>query len=654
MNKYSGFINIGGNDKKCGAMVRLLLLPIFIVFLMLPVCGSGIKAYASFAETGDLLDGPQIEFLGKQSADISDDAQVIKNGVLLGGYASSRGDHYKYLSDDEKLLYDALYGAVSAKKYVPYELANTTLSDDTIKKYEYIFYTGTSSFYESKGRSEFYKIYNRAKQACVFDHPDKVELYMCWPSVGTYYYYEDEVIVSKADYMVFEAGYDDTKFAGINAQTKSALNTMVSDIRTNGLVNSNNAVTELGVHDYYCSKVDYDHDATSSYYSIAHTAWGALYSGKAVCDGYSLGYEMILDALDIEAMVIAGQGNGGGHAWNIVKLDGRWYEVDTTWDGQTSKVYHDFFNRTTADFEAGIIFSGNNKKQVHSRVENANYSGYRMPVALGTHYTYEYLTTTGQSEIVRDTGYVEVLGISLPKTNISLTTGESYVVSPVFAPENANNQKFTVKSSNANVVTVNGNTITARQAGTATITVTSDENRINAYLYVTVNAALDKAAVSGNEEEKHDVTAIDVQTGNGQGIYKVKSGASKEVIYEKNTGSSKKVIIPASVTDEYGNTYAVTEIAVSAFKNNKDIKSVEIPSTVSKIGKNCFKKCKNLKKITIKTKGDVSVGKGAFSGINKKAKIVIKAKKKKTFNLVVNNCKKSGAKNVVYRYAKIK
>ena len=27
--------------------------------------------------------------------------------------------------------------------------------------------------------------------------------------------------------------------------------------------------------------------------------------------------------------------NGGGHAWNLVQLDGNWYQMDVTWDDQS-------------------------------------------------------------------------------------------------------------------------------------------------------------------------------------------------------------------------------------------------------------------------------------------------------------------------------
>ena len=43
-----------------------------------------------------------------------------------------------------------------------------------------------------------------------------------------------------------------------------------------------------------------------------------------------------MDYLDMECIIVYGQANGSGgygdHAWNIVKIDGKYCHVDSTWD----------------------------------------------------------------------------------------------------------------------------------------------------------------------------------------------------------------------------------------------------------------------------------------------------------------------------------
>ena len=50
--------------------------------------------------------------------------------------------------------------------------------------------------------------------------------------------------------------------------------------------------------------------------------------GESVCEGYSKAYTMLLAAAGIESSPIY----AGNHEWNLIKADGRYYEVDVTWD----------------------------------------------------------------------------------------------------------------------------------------------------------------------------------------------------------------------------------------------------------------------------------------------------------------------------------
>lgn len=103
---------------------------------------------------------------------------------------------------------------------------------------------------------------------------------------------------------------------------------------------------------------------------------------------------------------------------------------------------------------------------------------------------------------------------------------------------------------------------------------------------------------------------------------------NRTVEYIKPLAQKTKVTIPPAVVIQ-GKNYQVTAIANKAFKNNKKVKKIVIPSTVKKIGKQAFFNCKKLKNIVIKTKKlkNNSVGKKAFKGIS--AKTVIKVPKAK-------------------------
>ncbi|MCR4843193.1 MAG: leucine-rich repeat protein [Eubacterium sp.] len=88
-------------------------------------------------------------------------------------------------------------------------------------------------------------------------------------------------------------------------------------------------------------------------------------------------------------------------------------------------------------------------------------------------------------------------------------------------------------------------------------------------------------------------------------------------------GSGKVIVIPDSVT-RAGVTYKVTKIANGAFAKDTSIKKVIIGKNITNIGKKAFFKCSGIKKVIIYSTGVKKVGKKAFKGLGKKAKIKLK------------------------------
>ena len=64
---------------------------------------------------------------------------------------------------------------------------------------------------------------------------------------------------------------------------------------------------------------------------ILRSAYGALVEGNTVCAGYAKAYKAICDYMGIDCMVINGEQDDVGHAWNGVWLDGELYYVDCTY-----------------------------------------------------------------------------------------------------------------------------------------------------------------------------------------------------------------------------------------------------------------------------------------------------------------------------------
>ena len=112
-----------------------------------------------------------------------------------------------------------------------------------------------------------------------------------------------------------------------------------------------------------------------------------------------------------------------------------------------------------------------------------------------------------------------------------------------------------------------------------------------------------------------------------------KDGKNPTVTYSGNQDKKAKTItVPSTVTID-GVTYKVTAIADNAFKNNKKVTKVVIPSNIITIGKNAFNGCSKLKTIQIKSTKltSKSISKNAFKGISKKVTIKVPKKKLKAY-----------------------
>ncbi len=102
------------------------------------------------------------------------------------------------------------------------------------------------------------------------------------------------------------------------------------------------------IHKYIIQQVTFDHrNENKCYYSAYH----GLFKQKTVCNGYALLAYKMLNMLDIPCKYISGMAkNEDGdlllHAWNIVKIKKKWYNLDVTWDdNDDGRIYYDYFLR---------------------------------------------------------------------------------------------------------------------------------------------------------------------------------------------------------------------------------------------------------------------------------------------------------------------
>lgn len=119
------------------------------------------------------------------------------------------------------------------------------------------------------------------------------------------------------------------------------------------------------------------------------TICGVFLNGKVVCEGYARAVQYLLQKCGVVCAEAVGQvrkedgEEGGGHAWNIVQMDGDYYYLDTTWDDSSNTVQT--VKSTEMEFSYFAITS-----QELARTRDLQHCPTRMPECNATRCNYFY------------------------------------------------------------------------------------------------------------------------------------------------------------------------------------------------------------------------------------------------------------------------
>ena len=210
--------------------------------------------------------------------------------------------------------------------------------------------------------------------------------------VGGYDYNSEVLSDSDGVYSLVTVNCNFISTAEMEAEVDAAVDKLLKEL---DLWDASDYRKIKGVYDWICDNIEYDYDwddehpeENISYYQ--HTTHAAIIERKAVCQGISsLFYRLMLE-LDVDCRYITGIADQPGdtdyHAWNIVKLDGKYYNVDVTWDlGLTG--YYRYFLCTETNFPWHIRDAEYKSDDFHTKypmatlpyVENVTASGNLTP-----------------------------------------------------------------------------------------------------------------------------------------------------------------------------------------------------------------------------------------------------------------------------------
>lgn len=97
------------------------------------------------------------------------------------------------------------------------------------------------------------------------------------------------------------------------------------------------------IHDYLIYHANYVNNGDySTAENWAYGAGGVLLHKEGVCQSYAFAFYMMAISAGLECRFVSGTADGGGHAWNQVKVNGKWYYIDCTWDDPVGGGYENY------------------------------------------------------------------------------------------------------------------------------------------------------------------------------------------------------------------------------------------------------------------------------------------------------------------------
>lgn len=208
----------------------------------------------------------------------------LPEASYLSGDEEATRPAYRQLDEQEKAVYEALYRGISQKEDfipLPYEIGGDVYSKVycILEKQEGRFFYLGSSYYTA----------DRLREAQIV--------------------YRDEL--EKADAKI-------EKLKNAEDRALKALRQRTGDYEK-----------VMAINDYIVINCEYVSGADMEY---SPTVYGCLVEKAANCEGYAKTFNMLASDIGLESMLITGTTDKGeNHAWNQVKVNGEWYNIDVTW-----------------------------------------------------------------------------------------------------------------------------------------------------------------------------------------------------------------------------------------------------------------------------------------------------------------------------------
>ena len=282
-------------------------------------------------------------------------------------------------------------------------------------------------------------------------------------------------------------GYDFSIYLNNRKTAQDALNALTESWMADIDLIASDYEKELEISKRVIEYLTYDNDSVDGSHEELQKFNQSIISGvlrkTTVCAGYTHLTSYFLNAAGIESFYI----NSNGHAWNLVKLYGNWYELDNTWADQDKgtnphiwEIWRNKSHKTFLDYDS-------QRGKTGSHTYKSMWSGVALPA---TYY-----------DTVQLPAPVDPGSVTLDKTELELEIGSTFTLNATVLPSYSSDKSVTWSSDKTGIAKVEGGVVTAIAEGTAIITA-STFNGKSAVCTVTVKPV----EASGVELNKSEIS----------------------------------------------------------------------------------------------------------------------------------------------------
>lgn len=381
------------------------------------------------------------------------------------------------------------------------------------------------------------------------------------------------------------------------------------------LENKNEYEIVESIYDYITANVEYDREHVyDDDYLLQYTAYAALFHNTAVCQGYANLFYYLCKECGVSARLIPGMGGGEPHAWNIARINGVYYNADSTWDAELGKGRYLYFLRSEQNF------SRNHIRDEEYRTE-AFYASYPMS---GTDWKEQEET----GDIPCPTRMPQATDTDPAATQ---TPDIQFEPNPTWPAAGTETPPGPTEDGPAATGAVIDTPSPASPTVISTVIPPAAPTAVFTVIPPAVPTVVPPAAPTAASSAGKSVDEPGISDGIKKGTMTYQRLNSGEVELIRDSSKKSSVTIPSTVKDGKGKKYKVVSIGGEVYQKKKKLKKVTVEKNVRSIKSRAFYGCKKLKTVRIKSR-KFTAGSKAF---------------KKTGGTVTYYLQKKSLKNVI-------